>query len=244
MATEGRDVKTNRRRRLQRWVGGLTLLAATGVGATGFVVHLDPSSRADAATVVTPRSTALAESTDPSTEPTGPATEPTDPASEPTDPTADPTDPSTEPSTSAPVVTHRTIRKRQSIPFATRHVKTSALKKGVTKVKQGGQRGVRVTVYRLTFKDGVQSGRSLVRKFVARRPVPRIVLHGTHVNKPKPSSNNKCDPNYAGACVPIASDVDCGGGSGNGPAYVYGTVRVVGSDIYGLDSDGDGYGCE
>ncbi len=53
-----------------------------------------------------------------------------------------------------------------------------------------------------------------------------------------------CDPNYAGACVPIASDVDCAGGSGNGPAYVRGPVRVVGQDIYGLDRDGNGIGCE
>ena len=53
-----------------------------------------------------------------------------------------------------------------------------------------------------------------------------------------------CDPNYAGACVPIASDVDCAGGSGNGPAYVRGPVRVVGRDIYGLDRDKDGIGCE
>ena len=52
-----------------------------------------------------------------------------------------------------------------------------------------------------------------------------------------------CDPNYAGACVPIASDVDCAGGSGNGPAYVRGPVRVVDRDIYGLDRDGDGIGC-
>lgn len=53
-----------------------------------------------------------------------------------------------------------------------------------------------------------------------------------------------CDPNYAGACVPIASDVDCAGGSGNGPAYVRGPVRVAGQDIYGLDRDNDGIGCE
>jgi hypothetical protein len=53
-----------------------------------------------------------------------------------------------------------------------------------------------------------------------------------------------CDPNYSG-CVPIASDVDCAGGSGNGPAYVKGPVRVIGSDIYGLDGkDNDGIGCE
>lgn len=58
------------------------------------------------------------------------------------------------------------------------------------------------------------------------------------------SAQQACDPNYTGACVPIASDVDCAGGSGNGPAYVQGPVRVVGRDIYGLDRDHNGIGCE
>jgi len=59
---------------------------------------------------------------------------------------------------------------------------------------------------------------------------------------PTPADN--CDPNYVGACVPAdASDVDCAGGSGDGPEYV-GPVQVVGSDPYGLDADGDGYACE
>jgi len=58
-----------------------------------------------------------------------------------------------------------------------------------------------------------------------------------------PAVAQECDPNYSG-CVPIASDVDCAGGSGNGPAYVQGPVTVIGSDIYGLDSDGDGIACE
>jgi len=53
-----------------------------------------------------------------------------------------------------------------------------------------------------------------------------------------------CDANYSGACVPVASDVDCAGGSGNGPEYVSGPVTVVGDDIYGLDRDGNGTGCE
>lgn len=57
----------------------------------------------------------------------------------------------------------------------------------------------------------------------------------------KPASS--CDPNYT-PCVPIASDVDCAGGSGNGPAYVQGPVHVIGRDIYDLDRDGDGIGCE
>ncbi len=56
-------------------------------------------------------------------------------------------------------------------------------------------------------------------------------------------ASSGCDPNYT-PCVPIASDVDCAGGSGNGPAYVQGPVRVVGVDIYDLDRDGNGIGCE
>ena len=57
------------------------------------------------------------------------------------------------------------------------------------------------------------------------------------------SSEPQCDPNYSG-CVPIASDVDCEGGNGNGPAYVKGPIRVIGRDIYGLDRDGNGIACE
>jgi Excalibur calcium-binding domain len=67
------------------------------------------------------------------------------------------------------------------------------------------------------------------------KPTPRKTT-----GSPKP----KCDPNYADGCVPIASDVDCAGGSGNGPAYFTGTARVVGTDIYDLDRDNDGIACE
>ncbi|MDQ4097281.1 MAG: hypothetical protein M3144_05360 [Actinomycetota bacterium] len=45
--------------------------------------------------------------------------------------------------------------------------------------------------------------------------------------------------------MPIASDVDCGGGSGNGPEYVYDkNFRVVGPDVYDLDRNNDGIACE
>jgi hypothetical protein len=50
--------------------------------------------------------------------------------------------------------------------------------------------------------------------------------------------NGQCDPNYD-PCVPIASDVDCLGGSGDGPEFVEGPVTVIGEDIYGLDDGGE-----
>ena len=63
-------------------------------------------------------------------------------------------------------------------------------------------------------------------------------------NKTEASATSpQCDPNYSG-CVPVANDVDCAGGNGNGPAYVKGPVKVIGKDIYRLDRDGDGIGCE
>jgi len=71
------------------------------------------------------------------------------------------------------------------------------------------------------------------------RPVPAAPKPAAEP-APEPSD---CDSNYSG-CVPIASDVDCEGGSGNGPAYVSGPVRVTGSDIYDLDRDKDGIACE
>ncbi len=58
------------------------------------------------------------------------------------------------------------------------------------------------------------------------------------------TAKQKCHSSYTGACVPLASDVDCAGGSGNGPKYVRGPVRVIGPDVYGLDRDRDGIGCE
>ncbi|WP_346347060.1 hypothetical protein [Arthrobacter sp. StoSoilB20] len=71
----------------------------------------------------------------------------------------------------------------------------------------------------------------------AAKLVPKTVVPAA------PQAQSNCDPNYSG-CVPVASDVDCAGGKGNGPAYVRGPVTVIGSDIYGLDNDGDGIGCE
>ncbi len=61
---------------------------------------------------------------------------------------------------------------------------------------------------------------------------------------PVAAQAQECHPSYQGACVPIAADVDCAGGSGDGPEYVAGPFEVVGPDEYGLDRNRDGIGCE
>jgi hypothetical protein len=53
-----------------------------------------------------------------------------------------------------------------------------------------------------------------------------------------------CDPSYPDACLDRAGDYDCEGGTGNGPNYVDGPLRVRAPDPFDLDKDGDGWGCE
>lgn len=61
---------------------------------------------------------------------------------------------------------------------------------------------------------------------------------------PPPPPAPSCTPGYS-PCIAPGSDVDCAGGSGDGPRYT-GPVSVdPGSgDPYDLDRDGDGAGCE
>ncbi|MES9541802.1 G5 domain-containing protein [Actinomadura sp. NPDC000600] len=136
-----------------------------------------------------------------------------------------------------PTATKRTVTERRKIPFKTRKVNDATLAKGTTKVRTRGVAGIRTLTYEVTIANGAETDRKLIRAVVTRRAVTRVVAVGT-------KRARRCDPNYTGACVPIASDVDCAGGSGDGPGYVAGPVRVVGSDIYDLDRDGDGIACD
>ncbi|MFG2088306.1 MULTISPECIES: G5 domain-containing protein [unclassified Spirillospora] len=147
--------------------------------------------------------------------------------------------PSTASATAEPTpsVATRTVTETRKIPYKTRRVNDPTLAKGRTKVKRRGVPGVRTLTYEVTSTDGEETDKRLLREAVTKKPVTRIIAIGTEQAR-------RCDPNYSGACVPITSDVDCAGGSGDGPGYVRGPVRVVGSDIYDLDRDGDGTACD
>ncbi|SNT28562.1 G5 domain-containing protein [Asanoa hainanensis] len=135
-----------------------------------------------------------------------------------------------------PTIEKRTVTETAKIPYTTRRINDSTLAKGTTKVTTHGVAGVKTLTYEVTLTNGVETGKKLVRTVITKAPVTQVTRVGTKAAK-------RCDPNYSG-CVPIASDVDCAGGSGNGPAYVQGPVRVIGSDIYDLDRDGDGIACD
>lgn len=125
------------------------------------------------------------------------------------------------------------------VKFKTREVDDDELPKGEREVRTDGAPGVRTIIYEVVKIDGRETSRKLVSSEVTRKPVTKVVAVGTFEEE----SGGDCTPGYS-PCVPVASDVDCAGGSGNGPEYVDGPITVTGSDPYDLDRDGDGTACD
>jgi hypothetical protein len=103
-------------------------------------------------------------------------------------------------------------------------------------------------------RDEAQASRRIDTSFLSdvnvevRSTCPKWVVTMMEAPEPTPTpepAGSDCHPSYKGQCLdPDSFDYDCAGGSGNGPDYLYGTVRVVGYDEYDLDRDNDGIGCE
>jgi hypothetical protein len=118
------------------------------------------------------------------------------------------------------------------------------------------RRGLRATVrYRSTARypagtvlsqsrgtgAGVLPG-SRITMVVAKAPPPPPT---TAPPPPTTTPSRNCDPSYPDVCLdPNAVDYDCAGGSGDGPRYVEGPIRVRPPDPFDLDREGDGWGCE
>jgi micrococcal nuclease len=75
-------------------------------------------------------------------------------------------------------------------------------------------------------------------------PVPQRIAPVPQPTSP-PEERSGCHPSYPDICLAMdKGDYDCAGGSGNGPNYVRGPIRVLPPDPFDLDRDGDGIGCE
>jgi hypothetical protein len=83
----------------------------------------------------------------------------------------------TAPSTAAPpAVTTRTVTEREAIPYRTRTVNDSTMAKGTKKTRTKGVAGVRTLTYEVTYTEGVETGRQLIKREVTRQPVTKVVL--------------------------------------------------------------------
>jgi PASTA domain len=89
--------------------------------------------------------------------------------------------------------------------------------------------------------SGIRPGSRMTLVVAKAPPPPPTTAPPPPTTAPQPD----CDPSYPDVCLdPDAADYDYAGGSGNGPEYVEGPIRVRPPDPFDLDREGDGWGCE
>ena len=92
----------------------------------------------------------------------------------------------------------------------------------------------RHSVYVKAEQGAKASPRGLWRACGTRATAPQPI-----VSPPAPPVGSSCHTSYS-PCLPVVGDLDCADVRALGKA----PVRVLGSDPYRLDGDGDGWGCE
>jgi uncharacterized protein YabE (DUF348 family) len=110
-------------------------------------------------------------------------------------------------------INQRMVTRSIAIPFRTKHVRSSSLYVGDTRIARYGKPGVRVSTYRVTWKNKKLVHRKLVHTHVRSHPAPQIVQVGT---KPRPRYTPRAD----GLNWPALARCESGGNprsvSGNG----------------------------
>ncbi|GAB3631881.1 hypothetical protein GCM10027421_12340 [Microbacterium shaanxiense] len=158
--------------------------------------------------------------------------------------------PTEKPSPSPKPTTFEEVEESTTIPFERSAADDPNIDVGQVLVTTAGVDGTKVTTYRVKYVDGKEVSREVANELVTVAPVNEVTSTGTRQPPPPPApvplvqAPSNCHSSYADVCVPVDSDVDCAGGSGNGPSYVSGPLRVVGHDEYDLDRDGDGIACD
>jgi beta-lactam-binding protein with PASTA domain len=123
-----------------------------------------------------------------------------------------------------------TALSRRGLRWTVRYKSTNRFVPG-TVVAQSGRAGAEV-------RPGTR-----VALVIAKAPPPPPT---TAPPPPTTAAPRNCDPAYPDVCLHQGiGDYDCAGGSGNGPNYVEGPLRVLSPDPFDLDGyDNDGIGCE
>lgn len=83
--------------------------------------------------------------------------------------------------TPSPVVTTKLVQQTAPIPFGTTTIDDAARVKGTSAVTTKGVDGVRTTTYRVTYTNGVETGRTQVSQVVTTAPVTQVTTVGTYV---------------------------------------------------------------
>ncbi len=84
-----------------------------------------------------------------------------------------------------PVVEIETVTETESIPFETVEEEDSSLEKDEEKVKQKGVNGTKEVTYEVTYSDGEETKRDVIKEDITKEAVNEIILVGTKDSAPE-----------------------------------------------------------
>lgn len=76
-------------------------------------------------------------------------------------------------------VSWKEVVEEDSIPYETVRERDNTLNKGVTRVVKQGKEGIEQNRYRVTYVDGKETERKLLKSVVSREPESRVIAEGT-----------------------------------------------------------------
>ena len=150
-------------------------------------------------------------------------------------------------------VAERRITVDEEIPFTSKEISDSSLKKGSTKIKTKGQNGLKRAVYDVTTENGIEVKRQLVSSTTVKKPVTQIVAVGTGEGK-KSSGGQKVVATNAGKSLSYSKKLtvtataytdSSGNKTASGRTPQYGVIAVdpkvipLGTKLY-VESTDDG----
>lgn len=86
--------------------------------------------------------------------------------------------------TPTPQVTTKDVAVTSAIPFTATTVNDASVPQGTSSVTTAGVDGVLTTTYRVTYTDGVETGREQISQAVTQQPVSQVTTVGTYVAPP------------------------------------------------------------
>jgi uncharacterized protein YabE (DUF348 family) len=131
-------------------------------------------------------------------------------------------------------ISQRVVTRNIAIPFGTKHVKSSDLYVGDTKITRYGRPGVRLNTYKLTWKNHKLVHRKLVRSKLRTHPRAQVVAVGT---KPRPQYTPEADGLNWSALAQCESGGNPRSVSGNG--MYRGLYQFTISAWHGVGGSGD-----
>jgi hypothetical protein len=115
----------------------------------------------------------------------------------------------------SPKIEKKTVTETAVVPFTSSNTDDASLPQGQTTIKTTGVNGVKTLTYEITYQNGKQTNKQLIKEEVTTPAINQVVAVGTYVAPSCPngtyvnsSGNTVCSP-YSSPSTPAGATAQC-----------------------------------